>query len=539
PFPIFKAADLEVFVDDVKQVGGYTVTGAGQTAGGEVAFTVPPAAGTLVTLRRRLVVQRVTDFQADGVIRAKTLNDELDYLTATVQQLDDDLSRVPARSATSASEANLTLPDPVAGRSIKWAADGLSLVNSDNDPDAIASTVTSAAANAVTAADTATGAAGVATAAAATATTAAQAAQTAAAAVGDPLDRNQNLADVPDKGAARSALEVYSTAEADLIIAQLMAPLTARLGFLETNLAVNTLRDQIDAGWSVLKMANGIADEFEDAAGIADLGGGTYDATGDYVHNPGIGATTASPDPAGSTDVAGTTAIVIDDVILTNGSAYMAFGYYSIIAGAVTIKIVKENSATSYDVVSEVTYTHPGGGWADASHSYTVPATGTYKLCAYRGAVNHDNTTVKSAHRYSGNPTGNAVAFTSNPADWAPSMRATKSAPPPAVTTKSIAYTAAGYTIADPPVEARLVVLHQAISTLAVNIDFVAEVSRDDGATWSVITLDNLGPFDATTSILAGVAWLASQPAGVTMRWRIRYLNNKEQRLHGVWMQWR
>jgi hypothetical protein len=105
PFPIFKPADLEVFLDGARQSGGFTVTGAGQSAGGTVTFGAPPAAGTLVTLRRRLVLQRTSDFQENGELRARVLNDELDYQIAALQQVADDLGRALQFGPTDAGAA--------------------------------------------------------------------------------------------------------------------------------------------------------------------------------------------------------------------------------------------------------------------------------------------------------------------------------------------------------------------------------------------------------------------------------------------------
>jgi hypothetical protein len=93
PFPIFKPSDIEVFLDGLRQVSGFTVTGAGQSAGGTVTFATAPPAGAVVTLRRRLALQRVSDFQENGELRARVLNDELDYQVAALQQVADDLGR--------------------------------------------------------------------------------------------------------------------------------------------------------------------------------------------------------------------------------------------------------------------------------------------------------------------------------------------------------------------------------------------------------------------------------------------------------------
>lgn len=110
PFPIFKTADMEVYLDDVKQATGFTVNGAGQSAGGDVTFDTAPANDVLVTLRRRLAIQRTSDFQESGEFRSKVINDELDILTASLQQVNDDLERSLRLGATDTA-TSLELPD--------------------------------------------------------------------------------------------------------------------------------------------------------------------------------------------------------------------------------------------------------------------------------------------------------------------------------------------------------------------------------------------------------------------------------------------
>jgi hypothetical protein len=90
PFPIFEPDDIEVHVDGLLITNGYAVSGAGNSEGGIVTFAVAPAGGARVVLRRRLVMERVTDYQPNGVLRAKTLNDELDRQMAALQELRED-----------------------------------------------------------------------------------------------------------------------------------------------------------------------------------------------------------------------------------------------------------------------------------------------------------------------------------------------------------------------------------------------------------------------------------------------------------------
>lgn len=92
PFPIFATADLEVRVDGLRQSSGFSISGTGESEGGRLLFAVPPAAGARITLLRRMRIARTTDFQENGVLRARTLNDELDYQVAALQELRDELS---------------------------------------------------------------------------------------------------------------------------------------------------------------------------------------------------------------------------------------------------------------------------------------------------------------------------------------------------------------------------------------------------------------------------------------------------------------
>ncbi len=125
PFPIFAAADMEVYLDAAKQGTGFTVVGAGASAGGSVTFAAAPASGVVVTLRRQIAIKRTSDFQESGEFRARAINDELDYQTAALQQVSDDVARSVRLSPTDAA-ADLTLPDKAAraGRFLACDADG-------------------------------------------------------------------------------------------------------------------------------------------------------------------------------------------------------------------------------------------------------------------------------------------------------------------------------------------------------------------------------------------------------------------------------
>lgn len=110
PFPVFASEDITVLIDGVKLNHGYAVTQAGDTEGGEILFDTAPISGATVTIERRVPYERLSDFLESGEFSARSLNNELDYLMASVQQLSRDqqsmLRYTPAENA-----ADTTMPD--------------------------------------------------------------------------------------------------------------------------------------------------------------------------------------------------------------------------------------------------------------------------------------------------------------------------------------------------------------------------------------------------------------------------------------------
>ena len=87
PFPIFASEDLRVYIDGALQVSGFTINGAGETTGGSVTFDTAPALDRIATLERVLPLERLTDFLEGGDFSANSINSELDYLVAAIQQV--------------------------------------------------------------------------------------------------------------------------------------------------------------------------------------------------------------------------------------------------------------------------------------------------------------------------------------------------------------------------------------------------------------------------------------------------------------------
>ncbi len=92
PFPIFASGDLTVYFDGAPQFSGFTVVGAGQTAGGTITFDTPPGNAIVIMLERRMPLERLTDFLEGGDFSAQAINNEFDFLTAAIQQVGRDQS---------------------------------------------------------------------------------------------------------------------------------------------------------------------------------------------------------------------------------------------------------------------------------------------------------------------------------------------------------------------------------------------------------------------------------------------------------------
>lgn len=131
-FKILAESDIEVTVDGVAKTLNvdYTVSGVGSEGGGNVTMTVAPANLSSVVRRRNMALVRTTDYQDQGELPAATLDADIDATVLMVQQVDEQIGRaltLPAGVVGVSAE----LPEPVGGKLLGWAADGLSIENLD------------------------------------------------------------------------------------------------------------------------------------------------------------------------------------------------------------------------------------------------------------------------------------------------------------------------------------------------------------------------------------------------------------------------
>jgi len=92
-FKILGSDQLVVKLDGVTQVSGFTVSGVGNDAGGNVVFSANPAATTLVEIIRTTPATRSTDYAPNGDLREETLDADFDRAYMALQEMQEQVDR--------------------------------------------------------------------------------------------------------------------------------------------------------------------------------------------------------------------------------------------------------------------------------------------------------------------------------------------------------------------------------------------------------------------------------------------------------------
>ncbi len=501
PFPIFKDADLKVYEDTTLKTltTDYTVLGAGNSAGGSATFLVAPANGVIVTLKRQLAIQRTSDFQESGEFRSKVINDELDTLTASLQQVDDDVSRSLRLGATDTA-ASLELPVKGARTSkfLAFDANG-NPIASDGPAGSVA--VSTFGATLIDDADDAT------------------ARTTLGLAIGT---------DVLSPNGDGSGLTGIATGATD---AQ------------KANIILNAFRIAINGGLSVQNMVDGVSDEFEDETGV-DVGTSTneyYDATSDYYSNTAITLIDASAETKiGDMTGAAGLAAAYDGVVNsygggavsqttadTAGPAYNGIDWGDGVTKTLTRCIVYSPSdntmqpggANNITVVLQGSTDNFSGSIVDLGTLVigTSVANTAYEITGLT------TTTAYRYHRIKISSSGAAGVLVLAEIGFYEDV------------TGNMTLVSNASTALATPTDAFIVLWQQDVDAVTLNTDLAAEASCDGGTTWDAITLTEEATL-STGRILTGGVTLTS--TGTSMKYRINTLNTKDQRLHGVGLQW-
>jgi len=85
-FLIYSESHIFVYLDDVLQATGYSVTDVGENDGGNTVFITPPDSGVIVRIDRTVPDTQLIEYQKYGPFPAKANERGLDLLTMAVQQ---------------------------------------------------------------------------------------------------------------------------------------------------------------------------------------------------------------------------------------------------------------------------------------------------------------------------------------------------------------------------------------------------------------------------------------------------------------------
>jgi hypothetical protein len=93
------------------------------------------------------------------------------------------------------------------------------------------------------------------------------------------------------------------------------------------------------------------------------------------------------------------------------------------------------------------------------------------------------------------------------------------------------------YTASSAPNEAYVTVQADPVDSITINTDLTAEVSRDNGTTYSTVTL-SAGGTNAGFISYTGTVDISGQPSGTSMLLRIKTLNGKDIDVSGQVLRW-
>jgi hypothetical protein len=109
----------------------YTVSGAGNPAGGSVTMLVPPPSGTTLVIQRDVPATQETDYLANDPFPAESHERALDKLTMLVQQNERESGRALKIPLAAVPTTSTELPLPVGNKLLAWNSNASAVINLD------------------------------------------------------------------------------------------------------------------------------------------------------------------------------------------------------------------------------------------------------------------------------------------------------------------------------------------------------------------------------------------------------------------------
>jgi hypothetical protein len=89
------------------------------------------------------------------------------------------------------------------------------------------------------------------------------------------------------------------------------------------------------------------------------------------------------------------------------------------------------------------------------------------------------------------------------------------------------------------PTSARIILFEEDVDSITLNTDLKAYISRDNGTTYSQVTLEDEGNYITAARILSGVVNISGQPSDTDVIYKLTTHNNKNLKIHGVGISWK
>lgn len=121
------SSEIQVYLNQVLQSSGYTVSFDASGVGGTVTFNTAPANGVSVYLIRNTTFDQSTTIPVEGTLVSKAVTDALDKLTMLTQWLKAGLGRAFTLSVFTTYVGSMVFPEPVAGNILRVNAAGSAL----------------------------------------------------------------------------------------------------------------------------------------------------------------------------------------------------------------------------------------------------------------------------------------------------------------------------------------------------------------------------------------------------------------------------
>lgn len=127
PFPITEDSDLIVVVNGVTQPtdSTYSVSGAGNSTGGNVTLNSGSTAGDIITLFRDIPIERISQIAQNSGFSSTVFNNEFNNFYLIAQQLDAEIAQcLKIPNTNSPAPTTALLPSAYAGKYLAFDANG-------------------------------------------------------------------------------------------------------------------------------------------------------------------------------------------------------------------------------------------------------------------------------------------------------------------------------------------------------------------------------------------------------------------------------